>query len=448
MKTKHDFSLKKVQFRNIIEYVLDLVKTYSATAKVLIFHNSGISVGIRNKKIDYVKFNNDNLLTVTVYKNNRKSIVSSTDFSISAVNKIINFAVDIINHTSCDLCSGLPDVNLLAIDNLIDLDLYHYWEWDTKYAIDLTLIAEQEAFKADKRIVNTEGSSFSSCMGIKVFGNSYGMLESYNTTLYSMSSCMIAKDNNDMQRDMFYTISRNINNLLSPKHVGTTSSNKALSRLNAKKLFSKKSSVIFSAELSSEFFSYLARAINGDNIYKKSTFLLHKLGKQIFPSWLSIKEDPHIYQGWGSKCFDLDGVRTFSKVIVHNGILKTWLLDNYSAKKMNLTSTANAGGIHNWLILGISHMNLNELIKLMNRGILITELLGNGLNLVTGDYSCGVVGFWIENGIIKYPVSEITISGNLQDMFKNIVSIGNDIDTRHKILSGSILLSSMQISGL
>lgn len=448
MKVENDLILKEKKFKNVIEYILDVVKTFSATSEVLILHNSGINIGVRNRKIDYVKFNNNNFLTMTVYKNQKKSTVFSTDFSITAVKKIINLAMDIINYTSKDISSGLPDKNLLAIGNLKNLDLYHYWNWDVRHAINLVLIAEQEAFKIDKRIVNTEGSNFDGCVSMKIFGNSHGMLESYHTTLYSMSSCMIAKENSDMQRDVSYTISRNINDLLSPQCVGAASSRKALSRLGSKKISSIKSSVIFSSELSLEFFSYLAKAINGNNVYKKSTFLLSSLGKQIFPSWLSIQENPHINKGLGSKCFDLEGVRTSSKMIIKNGILQTWLLDNYSAKKMNLISTANCGGIHNWLILGASNMNLNGLLVLMNKGILITELLGNGVNLITGDYSCGAVGYLIEYGAVKHPVSEITISGNLKDMFKNIISIGNDVDIRHKILSGSILLSSLQISGL
>ncbi|XBC38264.1 MAG: metalloprotease PmbA [Buchnera aphidicola (Floraphis choui)] len=448
MKLEHNFILKEKEFKGIIRYILNTIKIYSATAEVLISYNVGINVGIRNSKTDYIEFNNDNILTITVYKNRKKSVVSSTDFSIFAINKIINCAMDVIRNTSPDLFSGLPDLNLLAIGDLKDLNLYHYWKWNINDALDLVLKAEQEAFKVDKRIVNTEGSNFNSCMSMKVFGNSYGMLESYNTTLYSMSSCIVAKEKNDMQRDMSYTIARNINDLISSTHIGKTSAKKALSRLNAKKLFSIKSSVIFSSELSSEFFSYLVKAISGSNVYRKSTFLLNSLEKQIFPDWLSIKEDPHIEKGLGSKCFDSEGVRTLSKTIIHNGVLKTWLLDNYSAKKMNLTSTANFGGIHNWIIFGSSNMNLKELLTFMNKGVLITELLGNGMNVITGDYSCGAVGFWIENGVIKYPVREITISGNLKDMFKNIISIGNDIDTRKKILSGSILLSSIQISGL
>ncbi|ANF16899.1 peptidase PmbA [Buchnera aphidicola (Schlechtendalia chinensis)] len=445
---KFDYEFKEKQFKNVIIYILNLVSTYSATAEVLISYKSSVDLNMRNKKIDYVKFSDDNFITITVYKSRRKSTVSSSDFSISSLKKSIDRAMDIINYVSCDLLSGLPDVALLAIGNLKNLNLYHYWKWDLNYAYDLTLLSESEAFKVDKRIVNTEGSTFNSCISINVFGNSHGMLESYNTTSYFMSSCMIAKDKHDMQRDMSYTIARNINDLTSPKLLGITSSNRAISRLNSKKLSSVKSPIIFSSELSSEFFSYLIQAIDGHNVYKKSTFLLNSLEKRIFPNWLNIQEDPHIVKGLGSKCFDLEGVRTSSRMIVENGILKTWLLDNYSSKRIGLVNTANSGGIHNWLILGFSEMNLKMLLELMNTGILITELLGNGLNVSTGDYSCGAVGFWIEHGIVKYPVSEITISGNLKDMFQNIVSIGNDIDTRHKILSGSILLSSIQISGL
>ncbi|XBC40833.1 MAG: metalloprotease PmbA [Buchnera aphidicola (Nurudea yanoniella)] len=448
MKIQHNFFLQEKKIKSIIEYILNIVKSHSAEAEVLAYHNSGINLGIRNKIIDHVEFNKDNLITITIYKKNRKSTVSSKNFSIQAINKIINFSIDAINYASVDLCVGLPNLELLAIGNLKDLNLYYHWKWDINYIVDLMLVAEQEAFKIDKRIINTEGFNFKSCMNMICFGNSSGMLESYKTTSYYFSNCMIAKENKDMQRDMFYTISRDINDLVVPNIVGIESSNRALSRLHSQKLSSMNSPIIFSSELASEFFSYFSKAINGFNVYNKSTFLLDSLEKQVFPSWLSIEEHPHIKKGLGSRCFDSEGVRTFQKTIVKNGILKTWILNNYSAKKMNLVSTSNAGGVHNWLMLGISDMNLNELLMSMYKGVLITELLGNGLNLITGDYSCGAVGFWIERGTIQYPVSEITISGNLKDIFRNIVSIGNDIDKRHKILSGSILLPSIQISGL
>lgn len=448
MKVQHNFFLKNKEIKNIIEYILSFVKTRLATAEVLVSHNVGVNFGIRNKNIDHVEFNNNNFLKITIYKNNRTSTVSSTNFNISEVNKIINFSIDSIDYTSVDVYSGLPDLELLAIGNLEDLNLYHYWKWDINHITNLMLEGEQEAFKVDKRIVNTEGSNFSSCMSMIVFGNSHGMLESYNTTLYSMSNCMISKENDDMQRDMSYTISRDINELVSFKKIGVQASKKSLSRLCSKKLSSRSSPIIFSSELASDFFSYLSQAINGYHVYNQSTFLLNSLEQKIFPHWLSIEERSDIKKGLGSKCFDSEGVRTFSKMIVQDGFLKTWLLNSYSARKMNLVSTANSGGIHNWLVLGISNMNLNELLMLMYKGILITELLGNGLNLITGDYSCGAAGFWIERGCIQYPVSEITISGNLKDMFKNIISIGCDIDKRHKILSGSILLPSIQISGL
>ncbi|XBC44448.1 MAG: metalloprotease PmbA [Buchnera aphidicola (Schlechtendalia peitan)] len=445
---EQNFILKEKKLKDIVEYILKLVSEYSATAKVLVFYKLSINLNIRHKKIDFIEFGNDNFITITVYKCRKKSTVSSNDFTIPAIHNMIKRAIDIINYISHDSCSGLPDRKLLAIRDLQDLDLYHYWKWDINYASELVLAAEEEAFKSDKRITNTEGSTFNSCINLQIFGNSHGMLESYKSTSYFMSSCMIAKDNNNMQRDAFYTVSRSIHDLISPKIVGITSANRAISRLNSRKLLSMDSPIIFSSELSSEFFSYLAKAIDGHNVYKKSTFLSNSLEEKIFPHWLSIQEDPHIKKGLGSKCFDLDGIRTSSKMIIENGVLKTWLLDDYFARKMNLISTANSGGVHNWIILGISDISLNKLLMTMHKGVLITELLGNGLNLSTGDYSCGAVGFWVENGIVEYPVSEITISGNLRDMFKNIVSIANDVDMRHKILSGSILLSSIRISGL
>jgi PmbA protein len=258
---------------------------------------------------------------------------------------------------------------------------------------------------------------------------------------------MVAQDKNSMQRDFDYSISRKINNLENSETLGKKTAKRVVSRLGSKKIQTMKSSVIFSAEISHVFFSHLVNAISGDNVYQKSTFLINNLKTKIFPDWLNIKENPHLKTGLGSKPFDNEGVSTNPRYIIQNGILQTWLLNSYNARKLQLESTGNCGGIYNWLVSN-NNISFKELLKKMNQGILITELMGQGVDIVTGNYSRGAVGFWVENGSIAYPVNEITISGNLKRMWSNILNISTDTDTRNNIQCGSILLSEMQISGI
>ncbi|AAO26819.1 PmbA protein [Buchnera aphidicola str. Bp (Baizongia pistaciae)] len=443
-----DITTQENDLKKIVEYILNLAANHSVFSEVVIEKNCGVDVLIRKNSVNSIEFNKNNILTITVYKNNRKGMVSSTDLSFKSIHNVFSSVMGIVFYSSPDEFSGLPDRKLLAINKVKDLDLYHDWDWNINHAIEIAKLSEREAFKEDKRIINSEGSCFNSLVRTRAFGNSLGMIECYSTTLYSTSCCVIAGDNGDMQRDFSFSVSRDMNDLNLPEKVGQDSAKKALSRLNSKKLLTMKTSAIFSSEIAFEFFINFAKAINGNNVYQKSTFLLHSLNTQVFPNWLTIEERPHIKKGLSSKCFDAEGVMTKTKKIVNKGILKTWLLDTYSARKINLVSTGNSGGIHNWLILGNSNEGLQSLLKSMNTGLLITELLGQGVSITTGNYSRGAVGFWVDQGVIKYPVNEITISGNLKNMFKDIVSIGNDIDKRHSIQSGSILLSQIQVSGI
>ncbi|AYN24420.1 metalloprotease PmbA [Buchnera aphidicola] len=413
--------------------------------EVFVKKTIGISVNIRNNIIENVEFNSDGALFITVYNKFSKGVVSSKDFSINGIKKMLEIAIDISKHSSSDFFSGLPDEELLCCQAK-DLNLFHPTEFNIKNAINFASVSEKEAFKFDKRIINSEGSFFSNHVTINVFGNSLGMLEKYKSTRYSNYNCMIAKDNNVMQRDFSYSTSRKLDDLEKPDILGRKAAKNAVSRLGSKKINTIKSPIIFSKEMSSIFFSHLISAISGDNVYRKSTFLLHDLKKKIFPEWLNIEENPHLIKGLGSKPFDNEGVSTRIKSIVKNGVLQTWLLNTYNARKLKLTSTGNAGGISNWLV---SHKNISfkELLKTMETGFLVTELMGQGVDIVSGNYSRGAVGFWIENGKIKHPVNEITISSNLKTMWTNILSISNDINIYSNIQCGSILLSEIQISG-
>ncbi|QCI16924.1 metalloprotease PmbA [Buchnera aphidicola (Aphis helianthi)] len=431
---------------NAVNNTLQLAKkTISCSVEVFVKKTIGININIRNNIVENIEFNSDGALFITVYNKFSKGSVSSRDFSINGIKKMLEIAIDISKHSSSDFFVGLPDIRLLCF-HANNLDLFHPSELDIKKGINFASLVEQEAFKFDKRIVNSEGSFFSNHVTINVFGNSLGMLEKYKSTLYSAYNCMIAKENNVMQRDFYYSTSRKIENLEKPDILGKKTAKRAVSRLGSRKINTIKSSIIFSREIASTFFSYLIAAISGDNVYRKSTFLLYDLQKKIFPTWLNIIEKPDILQGLGSKPFDNEGVKTNEKYIIKNGILKTWLLNSYNARRLGLISTGNAGGIYNWLI---SNQNIlfQDLLANMKTGLLVTELMGQGVDIVSGNYSQGAIGFWIENGKIQYPVNEVTISGNLRNIWNNILSISNDIDIRNNIQCGSILISEMQISG-
>ncbi|QCI15781.1 metalloprotease PmbA [Buchnera aphidicola] len=431
---------------NTVKKTLQLALNQTTSVEVYIKKTIGISVNVRNSILENAEFNSDGALYITVYNKFSKGTVSSKDFSINSIKKMLEIAMHISKYSSSDFFSGLPNIKLLCF-NAKNLDLFYPCEFDIKKAIEFCILSEKEAFKFDQRIIHSEGSCFNSHLTINIFGNSLGMLEKYKSTRYSMYNCMIAQDQYSMQRDFDYSISRKIDDLEDVKILGQKTAKRVISRLNSKKISTIKSPIIFSSEISHSFFSHLVSSISGDNVYQKSTFLIDSLEKKIFPDWLNIEEQPHLQKGLGSKPFDNEGVSTNNKFIIQNGILKTWLLNTYNARKLNLESTGNCGGIHNWLV---SHNNISfkKLLEKMYQGVLIIELMGQGVDIVSGNYSRGAVGFWVEKGMISYPVNEITISGNLKNMWRNILNISSDIDRRNDIQCGSILVSEMQISGI
>ena len=424
---------------------LELAKADTDGAEVAVSKTTGIGVSTRYGEVENVEFNSDGALGITVYWQNRKGSASSTDLSPDAIKRTVQAAVDIARYTSPDPFAGMADRELLAFD-APDLDLFHPWEIDPDKAIELAARAEQASLQADKRITNTEGGSFNSHVGIKVFGNSHGMLQSYCSSRHSLSSCVIAEAEGDMERDYAYTIGRSMSDLQSPEWVGQECARRTLSRLAPRKLPTMKAPVLFAPEVATGLFGHLVGAISGSSVYRKSTFLLDALGTQILPQWLTIEEKPHLLKGSASTPFDSEGVRTQDREIVKNGVLQSWLLTSYAARKLGLQSTGHAGGIHNWRIAG-QGSSFDDLLKQMGKGPVVTELMGQGVSGITGDYSRGAAGFWVENGEIQYPVSEITIAGNLKDMWRNIVTVGNDIETRSNIQCGSVLLPEMSIAG-
>jgi len=424
---------------------LELASGKADGAEVAVSKTTGISVSTRYGEAENVEFNSDGALGITVYHNHCKGSASSTDLSPEAIARTVQAALDIARYTSPDPYAGVAEKDLLAFE-APDLDLFHPAEVTPDEAIEWAARAEQTALKADKRITNTEGGSFNSHYGVKVFGNSHGMLQSYCSTRHSLSSCVIAEENGDMERDYAYTLARDINELQTPEWVGEECAKRTLSRLSPRKLPTMKAPIIFAHEVATGLFGHLVGAISGGAVYRKSTFLLDSLGKQILPEWLTIEEHPHLLKGLASTPFDSEGVRTERRDIIKDGVLMQWLLTNYSARKLGLKSTGHAGGIHNWRIAGRGK-SFAQMLKEMGTGLVVTELMGQGVSGITGDYSRGASGFWVENGEIQYPVSEITIAGNLKDMWRNIVTIGDDIELRSNIQCGSVLLPEMKIAG-
>ncbi|MGY0145002.1 metalloprotease PmbA [Edwardsiella tarda] len=445
MKVINQVAEQRKALEEAVAQALTLAQAGAEAAEVAVTRTTGISVSTRFGEVENVEFNSDGALGITVYHQQRKGSASSTDLSPQAIARTVQAALDIARYTSPDPYAGPAEAALLAFE-APDLDLFHPAELDADRAIALAAEAERVALSADARISNTEGGSFNSHYGIRVFGNSHGMLQSYCSSRHSLSSCVIAEQEGDMERDYAYTIARDMAELRSAQWVGEECARRTLARLAPRRLSTMQAPVMFAAEVATGLFGHLVGAISGSSVYRKSTFLLDSLGQQILPAWLTIEEQPHLLRGLASTPFDSEGVRTTPRHIVQDGVLQTWLLTSYSARKLGLHSTGHAGGIHNWRIAGRG-LDFQQMVREMGRGFLVTELMGQGVSTVTGDYSRGASGFWVENGEIQYPVSEVTIAGNLRDMWANMVTIGDDIETRSNIQCGSVLLDSMKIAG-
>ncbi|HCM61051.1 MAG TPA: metalloprotease PmbA [Morganella sp. (in: Bacteria)] len=436
---------QRTRLEQAVQQALSIAQKGCDSAEVAVSRTTGMSVSTRMGEVENVEFNSDGALGITVYHNQRKGSASSTDLSDDAIARTVQAAIDIAKYTSEDPFAGPADRDLLAFD-APDLQLFYPAEVSADQAIDYAANAEKAALSADPRITNTEGGSFNSHCGIRVFGNTLGMLQSYCSTRHSMSASVIAEENGDMERDYAYTIARKLEDLQSAEWVGKECARRTLSRLAPRKLATRKAPVIFSPEVATGLFGHLVGAISGTSVYRKSTFLLDSLGKQILPDWLTVRELPHVIGGLASTPFDSEGVRTQDRLIIENGVLTNWLMTTYAARKLGLKSTGHAGGIHNWHIAG-QGMGFDAMLKEMGTGLVVTELMGQGVSGITGDYSRGASGFWVENGEIQYPVSEITIAGNLKDMWANMIATGDDIETRSNIQCGSVWLPEMSIAG-
>ena len=432
--------------RDAVSFAIETAQKAGATAEVGVTKVRGLSVSTRLQEIENVEFTNDGALGISVYLGQQKGNASTSDLSEEAIKNTVEAALAIAKYTSPDDCTGLADKELMAFE-APDLELYHEASVDVEQATKLALEAEKSALEYDAKIVNSNGASFNSHTGVRVYGNTHGMLQSYLSSRYSLSCSVIGGELDQLENDYEYTVSREFDALSSADWVGQNCAKKVIARLNPQKLSTREVPVIFLNDVATGLISHLTGAISGGSLYRKSSFLLDHLGKQVLPDWFQISERPHLLKRLASTPFDSEGVRTQDLEIIQDGVLQTYLLTSYSGRKMGMQSTGHAGGIHNWLVKPNLTGGLTALLRQMSTGLLVTDVMGQGVNIVTGDYSRGAAGFWVENGEIQYPVAEITIAGQLQDMLKNIIAVSDDIEHRSNIQTGSILLNKMKISG-
>ena len=438
------------QLQQLARDVLGFAKEQGGSdASVEISEGSGLSVSVRRGKIETIEQNKDKGMGVTVYIGQKRGNASTSDFSPAALRATVEAAYNIARFTAEDDCAGLADEDMLE-KNPRDLRLCYPWQISAADAVVIAQRAEAAAFAVDPRITNSEGASVYVQQSHFVSANSRGFAGGYPFSRHTLSVAPIAGKGAKMQRDDWYTSVRDPKKMARPEAVGRYAAERALARLNARKLDTRTCPVLFEAPLAAGLLGSFVQATSGGALYRKSTFLLDSLGQSIFPLHIQVLEDPHVIGGVGSAPFDEEGVRTVRRNVVENGVLQGYFLSSYSARKLGMKTTGNAGGSHN-LSLTSSHTRKADdfagMLRKMDRGLLVTELMGQGTNYVTGDYSRGASGYWVENGVIQYPVEEITIAGNMKDMFQAIVAIGNDVLTRGNKSTGSILIEKMVVAG-
>ena len=416
----------------------------ASESEVEIDVDSGTSVSVRLKELESVTLNNDKSLSITVYFGKKRGIATTSDFSKEAIESCLAAACDIAKFTGEDKAFGLASSKLYPKKD-IELDLYHPFEDSQDAMIAKVLVVEKTALSFDKRISNSEGANFSTSNNLFVQANSNGFIGGFPSSRHTISCSVIAKDSSGMQRDYSYSNSRKISNLQSLEEIGETSAQRALNRLMPKPIKTGRYPVIFESQVATSLVSSIVSASSGSNQYRKTSFLLNSLDKKIASESLSINEDPYLKHGNATTYFDGEGVYVKPRVVVDKGFLKGYFLSSYSARRLKMQTTGNAGGAHN-LIASFSSHSFKELIKKMGRGLVVTELMGQGLNMVTGDYSRGVAGFWVEEGVIVHAVEEITIAGNMRDMLLNISNIGNDTYKNGSQYIGSVLIDEMTIA--
>ncbi|WP_066455074.1 metalloprotease PmbA [Castellaniella caeni] len=445
-----DIPVQQAQFRELVSDVLRRAGAVGASdAAAEVSESRGLSVAVRHRALETIEQTRDRSLAVTVFAGQRRGSASTSDFSADALQRTVEAAWHIARHTAEDPAAGLPDADQLAL-HYPDLDLHHPWDIDVQGATRLAIAAERAALATSKQITNSEGASLDTMEGHFVLGNTRGFLGGYPYSRHSLSVAPIAGTGDGMQRDFWYTSARRAQDLAAPAKVGRYAAERALSRLNARSLKTGRFPVLFEAPLAAGLLGALVQATSGGALYRKASFLLDALGKPVLANHLDVVENPYVPGAQGSSPFDGEGVRPQARRVVDHGTLTGYFLSTYTARKLGLATTGNAGGSHNLSLrsrLTRPEDDFAAMLRKLGTGLLVTELIGQGVNYVTGDYSRGAFGYWVENGQIQHPVHEITIAGNLAEMFRQIVAVGADVHHRGAKATGSVLIEQMAVAG-
>ena len=436
------------QLQEIVSFALADARNRGASqCEVDASVSQGLSVSVRLREVDTVEYQRDRGLGITVYFGQRKGSASTSDLSQRAVRDSIEKACAIARFTAEDPYAGLVEPEALARD-IPDLDLDHPWALAPEQAIELARRCEEAGLAVDLRIHNSDGASVGTQRHTSIYGNSHGFLAGYSGTSHSVSCSLIAQQGDEMQRDYWYSSARDPSQIDPAEDIGRKAGERTVARLGSRKLTTRKAPVAFVPEMARGLFKHFIGAIRGASQYRKASFLLNSAGEQVFPSFLQMQERPHILKGLASAPFDGEGAATRDRELVRDGVLDGYVLGSYSARKLGLKTTGNAGGVHNLIVSAPGRaLDPASFLKRLDTGLIVTELMGQGVNGVTGDYSRGASGFWVENGVIQYPVHEITIAGNLRQMYRDIVAVGGDIDERGGIRTGSVMIGELTIAG-
>lgn len=430
--------------RLVADILAEATRQGASAAEVSVNEDVGLGVTVRNGELETVEFNQDRGFGITVYYGQRKGSASTSDSSSGAIAETVAAAKNIAQFTQDDPCSGLAEANLMPAE-LPDLDLYHSWELNADAAEVLAVQCEAAGLAHDERIVNSDGTQVSTQQSCRVYGNSHGFIGSFAGTRHSMSCVLIAEDSSGMQRDYWYTLARNPADLQAANDIGLEAARRTVARLSPRKPATGRFPILFAPQMASGLVGHLLGAINGGALYRKASFLMDSIGQQVMSPHITLREQPHLLGSVGSASFDGEGVATWAKDFIRDGVVKNYVLGSYSARKLDMTTTGNAGGVFNIEVEG-AVQSVGSMMKDMGEGLLVTDLMGQGVNSVTGDYSRGAAGFWIEGGEIAYPVDEVTVASNLRDVFLDIQALGDDVDQRGNIRSPSVLVGSMTVA--